>query len=239
MRSDRDGKRSLSDPLLALLLAPLAGLLAWVVIALPKPPPSLAEEVYRRLEEAGVQSPVTAVLLNFRGYDTLLEIGVLLLAVIACLALRHAHPAGLPLPPSPADPVLAALIRLLIPVMVIVAGYLLWAGTHAPGGAFQAGAVLGAAGVLLQLGETIRFATVPDTLTRGATGGGFAIFLGVAAAGVLSGRNLLDYPTEWAGTLIVLLETVLTLSIGVTLAALFAANPLPSQSSRQEEEAPR
>ena len=237
MRSNRDGKK-MSDLLLALLLVPFAGMLVWVVTALPEPPPSLTAEAYRRLEEAGVLSPVTAVLLNFRGYDTLLEIGVLLLAVIACLALRQAHPAGPLFPPLPADPVLAALIRLLIPVMVIVAGYLLWAGTHAPGGAFQAGAVLGAAGVLLLLGETIRFTPAPDILIRGAIGGGFGIFLAVAAASMLSGRYLLEYPTAWAGTLIVLLETVLTLSIGVTLAALFAANPPTSQSSRQEEETP-
>ncbi len=35
---------------------------------------------------SGVEHPVTAVLLNFRGYDTLLEIAVLLLALLVMLA---------------------------------------------------------------------------------------------------------------------------------------------------------
>ena len=46
---------------------------------------------------------------------------------------------------------LDTLTRLLVPVLILVAAYLLWVGAHAPGGAFQAGSVLGAAGVLLLL----------------------------------------------------------------------------------------
>jgi multisubunit Na+/H+ antiporter MnhB subunit len=44
------------------------------------------------MPESGVDHPVTAVLLNFRSYDTLLEIAVLLLAVVVALALREAQP---------------------------------------------------------------------------------------------------------------------------------------------------
>ena len=39
--------------------------------------------VAAHLAESGVTHPVTAVLLNYRGYDTLLEIAVLLLALLA------------------------------------------------------------------------------------------------------------------------------------------------------------
>ncbi|MDP3892698.1 hydrogenase subunit MbhD domain-containing protein, partial [Nocardioides sp.] len=41
-----------------------------------------------RVGESGVEHPVTAVLLNFRSYDTLLEVAVLLVAILAALALR-------------------------------------------------------------------------------------------------------------------------------------------------------
>jgi multisubunit Na+/H+ antiporter MnhB subunit len=181
--------------------------------------------VHAQLEHSGVQSPVTAVLLNFRGYDTMLEIGVLLLAVLACLALRRGHPPGPVLMIAPAGPVLAALTHLLVPLMVLVAGYLLWAGEHAPGGAFQAGAVLGAAGVLLLLGEKIRPAEVPEWLLRVVLAVGFLLFLLIAAFLLLWRGQLLEFPSAWAGGLIVLLETVLTISIGATLVALFAANP--------------
>jgi multisubunit Na+/H+ antiporter MnhB subunit len=238
MRTNQFKKSFWTDLLLVLLLLPFAGMLVWAVTTLPDPPPGLTEEVYQRLEIAGVLSPVTAVLLNFRGYDTLLEIGVLLLAVLACLALRHAHPAGAQFTPITTDPVLAALTRLLMPVMVMVAGYLLWAGEHAPGGAFQAGAVLGAAGVLLLLGEKISPPSAPNVLMRAALAVGFGIFLGIAAAVMAAGGSFLEYPTGWAGTLIVMLETVLTLSIGVTLVALFAANPPAGQPPGEGEESP-
>ncbi len=202
-----------------------AGLLTWSVLSLPDPAPGLGARVHAELSRSGVESPVTAVLLNFRGYDTLLEIGVLLLAALGCLALRGGRPPGPFLLISPAGPVLSALTHLLVPLMVMVSGYLLWAGEHAPGGAFQAGAVLGAAGVLLLLGEKIGPHALPAWLQRGLLGVGFAVFLAVAAGVMSGGRGFLEYPPAWAGTLIVFLEAVLTLSIGLTLMTLFAANP--------------
>ncbi len=40
----------------------------------------------------------------------------------------------------------------MLPLLIMIGGYLLWAGANAPGGAFQSGALFGAAGVLMQLG---------------------------------------------------------------------------------------
>jgi len=39
-------------------------------------------------EGSGIKNVVTAVLLDFRGYDTLLEISVLMLATVAVFSLR-------------------------------------------------------------------------------------------------------------------------------------------------------
>ena len=41
--------------------------------------------------------------------------------------------------------------RWLVPLLLVTAGYLLWAGAQQPGGAFQAGALLASASVLLRL----------------------------------------------------------------------------------------
>jgi len=94
-------------------------------------------------------------------------------------------------------------------------------GGHAPGGAFQAGAVLAAAGVLLLLcGKRLegRLAGWP---LRVALVLGTATFVAVAAAVMLGGGQLLQYPVEWAAGLILLIETAATLSIGITLSILF------------------
>ena len=68
-------------PLLVRLLAAalslaVGGLVAWAVLGLPESA-GLREAVTAQMDRSGVSHPVTAVLLNFRGYDTLLEVAVL------------------------------------------------------------------------------------------------------------------------------------------------------------------
>ena len=66
---------------IALLVAVAAGL-EIVVLSLPAEADGLNADVMANMQDSGVTNPVTAVLLNFRGYDTLLEIAVLLLALL-------------------------------------------------------------------------------------------------------------------------------------------------------------
>ena len=210
-------KQSLFRSLLqASLLVFLAGL-GYAVMSLPSEAPGLGERVVKNLETSGVSNQVTAVLLNFRGYDTLLEMAVLLLALLGVWSLG-----GVPeVRDSSPSPVLDKLTRLLIPVLVLVAGYLLWVGSHAPGGAFQAGSVLGAAGVLLLLSGwrlSDRFAGLP---LRVLLVTGLSVFVVVGTVLLLTDRLFLEFPTPLAGMLILLIETAATLSIGITLAALF------------------
>jgi multisubunit Na+/H+ antiporter MnhB subunit len=199
-----------------LVIGPGVGL-AYAVLSLPTVSLGLTQAVNVHLMQSGVTNPVTAVLLNFRSYDTLLEMVVLLLALLGVWALggaahfREQAPA----------PVLDILARLLTPLLILVATYLLWVGAHAPGGAFQAGSVLGAAGVLLLLAgwrPRIALITLPLRLVLII---GPAAFVAMAWVTLLSEGQLLTYPVSYAGTLILVLETAATLSIGVTLAALF------------------
>jgi multisubunit Na+/H+ antiporter MnhB subunit len=228
--TDKSSGSRLTSAGINLLSFLVCGVLIWTVLDLPLHSAGLSQVIRAHLDLSGVSSPVTAVLLNFRGYDTLLEVGVLLLASIGCLTLTERIPAGsLPPPVAPAGPVLDAMIHLLIPVMLLVGGYLLWAGEHAPGGAFQAGAVLGAAGVLLLLGNKMSPLDPSGWPLRMALAMGFGLFLMTAGGVTGSARSLLQYPLAWAGELIFLLETVVTLSIAVTLITLFAVNP-PAES---------
>lgn len=179
-----------------------------------------------RLAASGIASPVTAVLLNFRAYDTLLEIGVLLLAVIGLSSLRERNVNPLPAERMD-DPVLSALVRLLFPLAVLTAGYLLWSGTHAPGGAFQAGAVLGAGGVLLHLAGFTVPAGLRGGLLRGLFLLGFCVFLTVAAGVMIPGNRFLEYPPGGARELIVLIESALTVSIAFILSGLVLISSPP------------
>lgn len=208
-----------------------AGTLAGTLLALPEPSVRLAPEVAKNLDASGVTHPVTAVLLNFRGYDTLLEIAVLLLALVAILAVsggeRRTQHSIAALPP----PLLQSLARIVVPLMVLVSGYLLWAGSHQPGGAFQAAAVLAAAGILLYLARLIPAWASPGLALRIALVAGLLIFIAIAALPLLYGGALLEYPQ--AGALILAIEASLTFSLSLILAGQFLW--LPNEDEEAEE----
>lgn len=204
----------------ALVLA--AGLgLADAVLALPRLPVGLRAAVDATLADSGVTHPVTAVLLNFRAYDTLLEIAVLLLALTATWSLHAELPAA---PEPPIGPVQEMLVRALLPLMLLIAGHLLWVGSKAPGGAFQAGAVLAAGGVLLRLSLRPLPAWHHPARYRAIATLGLVVFIAVGVA-TMPDAHLLTYRGERAALLIFAIEAAAALSIGAILAALFVRRP--------------
>lgn len=221
----RHTRRNLGRNAFAALLCVIVTLaLAWALVERPAPAEHLPQRVAASLDASGVTHPVTAVLLNFRSFDTLLEVGVLLLAVVVALALREAQP-DRPDRMGLDNPLLRAVMAWLLPLMLIVAGYLLWAGSSRPGGAFQAGAVLAAAGVLLRLAGVALPGFDRPALLRGGLVVGLLVFIAVGAAAMAGGGALLEYPVARAGALIVLIELALTLSIALALLSLFRLAP--------------
>lgn len=201
---------------LALLLTVVAVGLGLALLAEPQAP-GLGASVAAELGRSGADNPVTAVLLNFRGYDTLLEIAVLTVALVGVWALGPA-PRIRETTPSP---VLLGMYGVLIPLAPIMCAYLLWAGATRPGGAFQAGAVLAAAVVLYILSGRRPRLRFPDTPARWGAVVGLAAFLGVALGVMVTGRMFLEYPVDFAKPLILFIEIAATLTIAVVLAGLF------------------
>lgn len=210
---------TLTQGTLVLLTLLLAVGLGWVVWSLPLATPTLTETVLAEMPNSGVTNPVTAVLLNFRAYDTLLEMAVLFLAVIGVWTIAHAQPDP---DPSPSGAVFMTFLRFVIPLMIMLAGYLLWIGASAPGGAFQAGALLGGGGVLLLLSDFGRRGLPTTIWLRVGLALGLAVFI-LAAVGVMGINNahLLEYPRASAKYWILLIEAAAMVSIALTLAALF------------------
>lgn len=199
----------------------LAGVLGWGFWSLPASGGGLRDTVNAHISSSGVSHPVTAVLLNFRGYDTLLELAVLLLAVLGVWSLSQAAP-GRAMPPST---VLASFVRVILPLLIITAAYLLWLGAHAPGGAFQAGAMLGAGGVLLWLAGAKNAGLPAVGVLRLILVSGVASFLAVGVGVMSTGGAFLEYPSRLAGVLILAIEASATVAIGATLAALYLGAP--------------
>jgi multisubunit Na+/H+ antiporter MnhB subunit len=205
----------------ATLLALLVGVvLLRALWPLAEGPVLMPARVLEQMPATGVDHPVTAVLLNFRAWDTLLELMVLLLAL---LGVRQLQLPTLVIPPP--WPLLLAWSRLLAPLSLMVGGYVLWRGAFAPGGAFQAGALLAAGAVVLRLNHLLPPLRWDHWLVRLLTLLGLAVFLavGLAAYGLGGGSAdtaWLAYPTAHAGVLILTIEAAATLSIATTLTLL-------------------
>jgi multisubunit Na+/H+ antiporter MnhB subunit len=204
--------------LISLASLALAAGFAWVTVHTlgVADPVRLADQITAQLPNSGVGNPVTAVLLNFRAYDTLLELAVLLAAVLGILALGPAR-----VPYQAAGPLLDGLIRWLVPLLILTAGYLLWAGAHAPGGAFQAGAMLAAAAVMLRLGGRTIAGLPRAPMQRILLTAGIAAFVLVGVTTTGLGLAFLQYPGGWSGGLILLIEAAATLAIATTLALAY------------------
>lgn len=201
----------------------LVVMIGWVALQLPTTPGAAGELAWQRIDEIGVSNPVTAVLLGYRAYDTLLEMGVLLAAWLGARAVAtELRPGALPGPAHAGIPLVGALLSLVVPISMLVAVYLLQAGGSAPGGAFQGGAVLAAGGVLLCLTGRLEAAAQTSALERLLLILGLVVFSLTGLLVMANGGPMLALPGAWA---IYLVETAMLLSIALTLVLLFAAAP--------------
>jgi multisubunit Na+/H+ antiporter MnhB subunit len=219
--------------LLALLLsglvtAALAGLVLWTTGRAP----SLAEAAAQHLPALGMGNAVTAVLIAYRAFDTLMEKVVLLLALAGIWSLaKDRYWAGVPGPARiPAtNGALILLARLLPPIGIVVAVYILWVGATEPGGAFQGGAILAAMWILVMLAGLRDAPAISRPWVRLSVTVGPAAFIAVGLTGFALPTGFLSYPESIAKPLIIAVEAVLTLSIAVILGLLVAGPPERSQ----------
>ncbi len=214
-------------PWAALLAAGLSAMLAWAWLVTPMAT-GLTEEVAVHLDAAGVGNPVTAVLLNFRAWDTLLESIVLLAALLGLWMLGRdddwERPLGLRQVARDGG-TMTTLGRFLPPLGFLVGVYLVWAGADQPGGAFQGGTVLAAMGILAAMAGRFEAPRVGNRLWRLGLVVGPGVFLLAGLALHAAGLGFLTYPEAHAKAIIMLIEVFLTLSIAVTLALLLIGPP--------------
>lgn len=110
------------------------------------------------LQEGGATNLVADMILDYRAFDTLGESNVLFAAACTVILLlrRLADAEDRRLPGSegafalPADPVLGAAARMMVPAILLFGIYIILNGHLSPGGGFSGGAVMGA-GLILYL----------------------------------------------------------------------------------------
>ncbi|WP_066908799.1 hydrogenase subunit MbhD domain-containing protein [Millisia brevis] len=205
--------------------AAFAAVLVTAVRMMPEPTNTMGRRALDAVPDSGVDYPVTAVLLNFRAYDTLLEIAVLVAALFAVLAVQPFgwRPTDPDADPSRTNLALDGLLRMAVPLGVLLVGWVLVAGTSRPGGAFQAGALFAAGLIVLHLNGWARVVPRrrlfwPSVLL------GLVVFTLVAVGTAALGGGWLVLEPPAAGTVILLIEVALTISIAYALVHLFLAS---------------
>jgi multisubunit Na+/H+ antiporter MnhB subunit len=202
--------------------------LAVVVLTLPKLGPTLAPEAMTALPATGVGNPVTGVLMAFRGFDTLLEKVVLVLALIGVWSLASDRCWGGP--PGlehrlPADGVLPFFARTLPPFGVLLGIHLMWTGADNPGGAFQGGTVLAAMWLVVMMAGVRDAPAIREQWLRLALVSGPVVFVAIGLAGMLIAGAFLAYPVAIAKPLILLIEVPMLLTIALALGLLVTGPP--------------
>ncbi|MGA7180832.1 MAG: MnhB domain-containing protein [Thiobacillaceae bacterium] len=181
--------------------------------------------------EIGSANIVTAVVLAYRGIDTMCELAILFAAAsVAGMVLSPATRAGSHAsnkPRAPAGLVLRAGADLLFPLLLTVGFYIVAHGHLTPGGGFQGGVVLAAAFFVSFLARAERQPSpLALTVVEGLAG---AAFIGIGLAAMIDGgpflRLLLDKGVLGqlvsAGSL-PLLYLAVGLKVGAELADLLA-----------------
>jgi multisubunit Na+/H+ antiporter MnhB subunit len=210
------------------LCAVVATILAAGVLLLPDPPPSLAPQATERLAETGLGNPITAVLIAYRAFDTLLEKVVLVLALVGVWSLApDRYWGGAPLPPRAvrSNGPLSFLAQVLPPLGILIGIHIFWVGADEPGGAFQGGAILAAMWMIIMMARITDAPAIDTRWLRLSLVSGPAVFLAAGVLGCVLAGGFLAYPPGFAKPVILFIEAFMTLSIAATLPMLVAGPP--------------
>ena len=106
----------------------------------------------KTVSELKTANTVTAIVVNFRGFDTLGEVTVLFLAATALgsILFKKQHHISDRIVLLPASSILSAGAKLLFPAIILLGAYVFIHGHLTPGGGFQGGTII-ATGFLLML----------------------------------------------------------------------------------------
>ncbi|MBN8502872.1 MAG: monovalent cation/H+ antiporter subunit A [Burkholderiales bacterium] len=137
------------DALIALAVGLGVAALVWLVLT--REGQSISDYfLATSLPLGGGANAVNVIIVDYRGFDTLGEITVLVIAALTMHALLRGMPALGQIPDPGAHPLMLQLIsRLVLPFTFLISFYLYLRGHNLPGGGFVAGLVL-AIGLLLQ-----------------------------------------------------------------------------------------
>lgn len=149
------------------------------------------------VRDCGSPSAITAMILDYRSYDTLYETTVIFLAMIAALSVlvgkRKEEKEQEPWIGLIRYTVVGTVIKKIVPFMVMYGLYVVFHGEVSPGGGFQGGVILGASFVLYVIIFSYKESEkkMPSDTLRIVNALGPFLFVFVGLIGVITGYAFL------------------------------------------------
>ncbi|NQY74083.1 MAG: Na(+)/H(+) antiporter subunit B [Candidatus Margulisbacteria bacterium] len=148
------------------------------------------------IHDTAVPNIVTALLADYRGFDTMFETVVVFVAGIAVLFMlrRPKRESEVSMDVS-GSPIVKTATRIMVPMMQLFALYIVAHGHHSPGGGFQGGVILGASLILMAIafGLPSALKKISNKATVMLSALGVLIFSGIGILCMFLGGNFLDY----------------------------------------------
>ena len=178
--------------------------------------------------ELGAPNLVTAVVVTYRGLDTLGEVTVLFMSAagVGLMLRRRQQVAVEAEDKKPASEIVVTAAQLLLPMVFLFGVYVFVNGHLSPGGGFQGGAIIAAGSLLLLLtlpGAELRQRLI--AVTESLSGFGYVVIgvLGVILAGGFLDNRIMSlgtYGTLFSAGAIPIIYTLVGLKVGAELSAV-------------------
>lgn len=152
-------------------------------------------------QDIGAANIVTAIVITYRGLDTLGEVTVLFLTatIIGMVLSQGQKHRALQRQLPPSGELLTTGSRLLVPLILLLGAYVFLNGHLTPGGGFQGGAIIASAALLLLLTDPLqRFSHRLISVMESVSG---LVFVASGVLGILYAGGFLDSRILANGTL--------------------------------------
>jgi multicomponent Na+:H+ antiporter subunit B len=183
----------------------------------------------RTAADLGAANIVTAIVVTYRGLDTLGEVTVLFLAasIVGLMLAKDTHKT--PRIPVPVGELLTTGSRFLVPMILLLGVYVFVNGHLTPGGGFQGGAIIASGILLLLLADPLKhFSHGLISAIESAAG---VFYVSIGLAGLFLAGGFLDNRILPLGTLgdmassgaIPLIYSLIGLKVGAEFASMLAS----------------
>ncbi|MBN1577761.1 MAG: hypothetical protein JW913_14470 [Chitinispirillaceae bacterium] len=178
-------------------------------------------------QETGSANVVTAVVVTYRGFDTLGEVTVLFIAAIGLGMVLYRRKKQEGKPPQPASFVLQTGCCFLFPLILILGVYIFLHGHLTPGGGFQGGVIVASGFLLAYIGcADMKIRHRWFEATESLAGSAFVI---AGMAGLAAGGSFLmnfmpkgNFNTLFSAGIIPIIYIAIGLKVGAELTGLIA-----------------